>query len=245
MDLNCPGPHTHTSGSTDPPFFLHASAAVPRRPSFTHTHTHTHTHRARLTSFQPPPPPHASAAVPRRPSFTPSVDLLSLGLGCEWAEPVVWQQQDEEEEEEGEEEAASGDGKGLQPPRRQRRREAGGAAIRVAISARSLRCAGFCNPNAGRVRGGRWSVASGHEWTGPIVSPLSSFFPPPFVRSFVRGTPPSRPGGVLRVSWVDSRFFDGRGLTTATLSVPIVRASCVRVCVRGGGGGWQAAVGMG
>jgi hypothetical protein len=31
---------------------------------------------------------------------------------------------------------------------------------------------------------------------------------------------------VLRVSWVDSRFFDGRGLTTATLSVPIVR-SCV------------------
>lgn len=33
-----------------------------------------------------------------------------------------------------------------------------------------------------------------------------------------------RPGGVLRVSWVDSRFLDGRGLTTATLSVPIVRA---------------------
>lgn len=39
---------------------------------------------------------------------------------------------------------------------------------------------------------------------------------------------------MLRVSWVDSRFFDGKGLTTATLSVPIVRtharvASSLRV----------------
>lgn len=70
--------------------------------------------------------------MPRRPSFTPSVDLLSLGLGCEWAEPVVWQEAYDEVEEEGD--YGGGDGKPLR-----RHREAGGAAIRVAISARSLR----------------------------------------------------------------------------------------------------------
>lgn len=77
----------------------------------------------------------SSAAVPRRPSFTPSVDLLSLGLGCEWAEPIVWQ--DERWEEEADDYAEDGEGsKALSRPRL---REAGGAAIRVAISARSLR----------------------------------------------------------------------------------------------------------
>lgn len=36
---------------------------------------------------------------------------------------------------------------------------------------------------------------------------------------------------MLRISWVDSRFLDGRGLTTATLSVPIVRGAYT--CVQG------------
>ena len=88
-----------------------------------------------MHSNDPFPPPSRSAAVPRRASFSPSVDLLSLGLGCEWAEPVVWQEEGEGGlygEDEG---GATGTGKGLP----QRRREAGGAAIRVAIAARSLR----------------------------------------------------------------------------------------------------------
>ncbi|GAB5032062.1 Hypothetical protein NocV09_00800330 [Nannochloropsis oceanica] len=44
-------------------------------------------------------PINLSAAIPRRPAFHPSVDLLSLGLGCEWVEPMVggWEEGGREE----------------------------------------------------------------------------------------------------------------------------------------------------
>ncbi|TFJ86679.1 hypothetical protein NSK_002333 [Nannochloropsis salina CCMP1776] len=68
-----------------------------------------------------------STAIPRRPAFRPSIDLLSLGLGCEWVEPVL-----------GRREGGRGGGREGEEGLGER----GAAAIRVGISAKSFGAGG-------------------------------------------------------------------------------------------------------
>ena len=94
-----------------------------------------------LLIYLPPPllsiTPHThSAAIPRRSSFTPTVDLLSLGLGCEWSEPLVL----EEEANDDVDYDVIMKNKDREPSLGSvMRGKGGGAAIRISVRTRSVK----------------------------------------------------------------------------------------------------------